>query len=192
MKRSPVSHLSSKRFRLASPLANRGFTLIETMVVLTTLAVLAAWAVPNMARFVNQRRVETVALRLSDDLQFARSEALRRNARVLFCNGASGTDCEAVVAASAWSAGWRVCYDANADNACDTTAANDPNPVRAGAGAPPSVSVSAGPTSRVAFDPVGTITATSFGDFVVASTQYSTIRWTVRFAASGAVTVRKG
>jgi type IV fimbrial biogenesis protein FimT len=192
MTRNPVTHLPEKHHPLATSLAHGGFTLVEVMVVMAILAVLVAWAVPNMARFVNQRRVELLANRLSDDLQFARSEALRRNARVLFCNGAAGNGCDADVAATAWSAGWRVCYDANADNACDTTMPSDPNPVRAGAGAPPTLSVSAGPTSRVAFDPVGTITANSFGDFVVVSTRDASIRWTVRFAASGAVTVRKG
>jgi prepilin-type N-terminal cleavage/methylation domain-containing protein len=192
MKRSFVSHLSSKRFRLASPLANRGFTLIEAMTVIAILAILAALAAPNMSRFVNMRRVESMAFRISEDLQFARSEALKRNARMLLCNDHTATDCVAEPTATSWTKGWRVCYDRDADNACDTSAATDPNPVRVTTAALEGITVSAGPTSRLRFDPVGTITSDNFDDFVVASKQDSSIRWTVRFAAAGSVVVRKG
>jgi prepilin-type N-terminal cleavage/methylation domain-containing protein len=169
-----------------------GFTLIEVMTVLAILAILAALAGPDMARFVNMRQVETVAFRLSEDLQFARSEALKRNARVLLCNGAAASDCEAAPTATSWANGWRICYDRDADGACDTGTAQDPNPMRVTPGASASARVTSGPTSRLTFDPVGTITASNLGDFAVVSVRDTAIRWTVRMAASGSVVVRKG
>lgn len=62
--------------------AVRGFTLLELIVALVVLAILAAVAVPSMSSFFARKRVEGVATELATDLQYARSEAVQRNATV--------------------------------------------------------------------------------------------------------------
>jgi type IV fimbrial biogenesis protein FimT len=59
-----------------------GFTLIEMMVVVALAAVLVAVAAPSFSDFLSKRRVEGVAAELVTDLQYARSEAVARNANV--------------------------------------------------------------------------------------------------------------
>jgi type IV fimbrial biogenesis protein FimT len=173
-----------KRFRA------QGFTIIELMVVVAILATLAAMAAPSMSQFAAARRTEDIARRLGEDMAFGRSEAVKRNVPVLLCANTSGA-CAATPAAADWAQGWRVCYDLNADGACDTTAATDPNPMRAQAAVATTQSFT-GPQSRVRFNPDGSLTATDLASFTVVGTGTTASRWLVRIAASGAVTVRKG
>ena len=72
---------------------HRGFTLIELMVVVALGAILLMLAAPSFTNFLAKRRVEGVASELATDLQYARSEAVQRNAvvRVIF-----GTSCYAI------------------------------------------------------------------------------------------------
>ena len=67
-----------------------GFTLLELIVVVAVAAVLVSLAAPSFREFFAKRRVEGVASELNTDLQYARSEAVARNAvvRITF-----GTNC---------------------------------------------------------------------------------------------------
>lgn len=180
----PMSPTSSHGFK------QRGFTLIEAMTAVAILAILASIALPGMAQFLAARRVEDAARRIGEDLAFARNEAVKRNSPVLMCAGASGA-CEDAPATTDWATGWRVCYDPNADGACEATDAKDPNPMRTISAVTNTITVT-GPTSRLSFNPNGTITSTNFTQFTVASTSATTSNWTVRIAASGAISVRRG
>ncbi|HEY2929577.1 GspH/FimT family pseudopilin [Piscinibacter sp.] len=64
------------------PSTARGFTLIELMVVVALTAVILSLAAPSFSNFLAKRRVEGVASELVTDLQYARSEAVQRNANV--------------------------------------------------------------------------------------------------------------
>lgn len=72
-----------------------GFTLVELMVVVALAAVVLTLAAPSFSSFFAKKRVEGVLSELVTDLQYARSEAVARNApvRVTF-----GTLCYVVTA----------------------------------------------------------------------------------------------
>lgn len=57
----------------------RGLTVIELMVVVALLGVLVALAAPSMRDMISVQRVRGVNAELVTDLQYARSEAARRN-----------------------------------------------------------------------------------------------------------------
>lgn len=60
----------------------RGFTIIELMIVISIVAVLASWALPNLRDLVLRTRLKSAASDLHTSLLFARSEAIKRNAPV--------------------------------------------------------------------------------------------------------------
>jgi len=67
----------------------RGFTLIELMVVVAIAVILLTLAAPSFTGYMNKKRVEGVAAELATDIQFARTEAVARNApvRITFGTG---------------------------------------------------------------------------------------------------------
>jgi type IV fimbrial biogenesis protein FimT len=87
-----------------------GFTIIELMITILVLAVLISLGAPNLYQMIVNNRLTTEVNSLVAGLQYARSEALRRNTVVTI--GASSTD---------WSSGWNVWIDTDADNAVDGT-----------------------------------------------------------------------
>lgn len=171
---------------------HHGFSLVELMLVVAVLGVLAALAGPSLGTFVAARRVEDAARRLGEDMALGRNEAVKRNTAVLLCADASVTDSSCMTAPTAadWAKGWRVCYDANDDGVCDSTSSSDPNPVRVQTKLDSSLNFS-GPATRVRFNPNGSVTATAYTAFTVGSTRAGSSSWAVRFAASGAMSVRK-
>lgn len=66
------------------PARAAGFTLIELLVGLTLMALLLTLAAPNLSQWLTNARIRTTAEALVSDLQFAKSEAVRRNTLVRF------------------------------------------------------------------------------------------------------------
>ena len=79
-------NMSQRRSICLKPGANRGFTLIELMVVVAVIGVIALVAIPGMQMLTNASRLNGAASELTAALQLARSEAVRRNARVTVCS----------------------------------------------------------------------------------------------------------
>ena len=76
------------------PRRGTGFSLIELMVVVAVVAILAVVAYPSLTSVINSNRLSSNANELVASLQFARSEAIRRNARVSVCGSSNGTTCD--------------------------------------------------------------------------------------------------
>jgi type IV fimbrial biogenesis protein FimT len=125
--------------------AHRGFTLIEAMVVIAIASILVAVAVPGFRDVLAKRRVEGVVSELMTDLQYARSEAVARNAGVRITLGSG-------------------CYTVHLDSAtsasCTNAAGSSVNPPSAlikGVQLPSTAVVSmaaAGSVTRITFEPV--------------------------------------
>src|SRR5436190_23104803 len=97
-----------------TPRRTRGFTAVEILMALAVLGILAALAAPSFRDFANEQRLSSAVGGLAADLQFARTEAIKRNARVLMCARTPGaTSCAGT---ATWQNGWVVCYDADGDD----------------------------------------------------------------------------
>lgn len=94
---------------------DRGFTLIEMMVTVVLLAVLIALVTPSFRDLLRDNRAATQANALVGSLMLARSEAIKRNARVVVCRSDTGTSC----AGTEWEDGWLVWPDTDRDGALD-------------------------------------------------------------------------
>jgi type IV fimbrial biogenesis protein FimT len=129
-----------------------GFTLMELMVVISIVAIMAAIAAPSFRDFINQNRLATVKTLLSNDINMARSEAIRSNVRYVVCPiNAGGTDCDA---GSNWASnGWWVCPASGVGCSSAANAVAVRPPVANGIG----ITGSAG--GGVIFTPIGTATA---------------------------------
>jgi type IV fimbrial biogenesis protein FimT len=69
---------------LSAPRGSRGMTLIEIVIGLAIMAFLMLLAAPEFSAWVTNARVRTTAESVLNGLQYARSEAVARNARVRF------------------------------------------------------------------------------------------------------------
>lgn len=84
----------------APPRHQTGLTLIELLVVIAIAAIVLGIGVPSLQSSILANRLASQANEFHTALQFARSEALRRNAAVSLSHlGAAGSN--------DWSSGWR-------------------------------------------------------------------------------------
>ena len=95
------------RFRFASTRIERGFTLIELMMVLVIIAVLLGVAGPAFQESLRRSRLQSSLNDTVSMLSFARSEAVSRNGPVAACASTDGASCSG----SAWESGWLVFVD---------------------------------------------------------------------------------
>jgi len=165
-----------------------GFTLIELIIVMAIVCIFLALGMPSFLDFTRNVRAGSMMGALTNDIQLARSESVKRNARVLFCARANPTSnaCIGVPTTAAWSNGWLVCHDSDADGACDATTANDPNPIKV-QGAPPAPLVVVGPAATLVMFPVGNASANS----TFTLTGGNAIVRTATIAPSGSVVITK-
>ena len=83
---------------------SRGFTLVELLITVSILAILLAIAAPSFRDLIQSNRTQTIANDLTTALQFARSEAVKRNVKVDICR----RNQNACADATDWGNGWLV------------------------------------------------------------------------------------
>ena len=96
--------------------ATRGFTLVELMIVLAVAAILLGTAVPAFTGLIRSSALASATNDLFAAFLVARSEAVKRNARVAVCKSANGAAC---AQSGGWEQGWIVFHDANNNGARD-------------------------------------------------------------------------
>lgn len=95
----------------------RGVTLIELMVVVSIIGVLLAWVVPSFNFIIQRNRISSEINGFVGDLQFARSEAIKRGQPVTLCPAnAAANGC---ANSATWNSGWIVFNDPNANQTVD-------------------------------------------------------------------------
>ena len=82
-----------------------GFTLIELMVTLTVIVVLGMVAVPSFNQAFLGNRLTGYANSFAASANYARSEAIKRNATVTLCRSVDGSAC---ASSGGWQQGWIV------------------------------------------------------------------------------------
>lgn len=93
----------------------RGFTLIELMVVIIIAAILLTIAVPSFSTLIKRNNVDSLQSKFSSSLSTARTEAASRNRIVSICGSVTETDCTG----GSWNDGWIIFEDLDGDGDFD-------------------------------------------------------------------------
>lgn len=103
----------------------KGFTLIELMIGLALAAIIVTMAAPSFNSAMKKNKIVAETNELIADINFARSEAVKRSTPVVLCRSASPSNASPTCGgtASNWSSGWLVFADTDGDNSY--TAADD-------------------------------------------------------------------
>lgn len=177
-----------------------GFTLVEMMIAVVIMAILLAVAMPGFQTFIQNTQIRTAAESMVAGLNLARTEALRRNARVSLWVVDQVT---AACARSSTGSSWVVSVDDPAGN-CAAASSETTSPrivqSRSGKDGSSSVNVTAwdepgAATSCITFNGFGGVEATCTGggrpigrmSFVSAAAPDSTRTLEVRVATGGAI-----
>ena len=86
----------------------RGFTLVELLVVITMMGILVVLAVPSFTSFLARRSVSSAIGDLAADFRYARTLALQRSMAIGICRSSDGATC---ATSGSWSDGWIIFED---------------------------------------------------------------------------------
>lgn len=85
----------------------KGFTLIELLITLVVLAIIISLAAPGFRIQILNSKTTAMGETLGNTLGFARTEALKRKARVTVCGSSDGENCDS----ADWTKGLLVMVD---------------------------------------------------------------------------------
>lgn len=120
MDKPSAAPIVSMHGRMAPPFPKsspRGATLIELLVALAIVALLAMVGAPSMAAIMDSVKLSSASNAFLSYLHLARSEAIKRNSRVVLCKSADAVSC---VTSGGWEQGWLVFHDANKNAVLDS------------------------------------------------------------------------
>ncbi|MEJ2669864.1 MAG: GspH/FimT family pseudopilin [Gammaproteobacteria bacterium] len=83
-----------------------GMSLIELMATLAIAAILTAMAIPGYSTFIMNNRAVATFNTFTSALQYARSEAIRRNTNITVCASQDFLNCGP---SNEWEKGWIIC-----------------------------------------------------------------------------------
>lgn len=115
---------------------NRGFTLLELLVTISVAAIILSYGVPGFMDVVRNGRAATNANDFVTAISIARSEAVKRGARVTVCASNNETTCS-----GDWNDGWIVFADGAATDDADPPVVDEVLRVWAAPGGAPSIDV---------------------------------------------------
>ena len=95
--------------------ADRGFTLVELMIVLALLSLLLSLGLPAFQQLQISTRIQVQVHRLLASIVLTRSEAIKRNLPVVMCATPNGDECSGVFAD-----GWMIFVDSDSDRQRDS------------------------------------------------------------------------
>jgi type IV fimbrial biogenesis protein FimT len=95
-----------------------GFSMIELMIALAIFGLLLGFGVPSYGHWIASRQVANHAEYLTETLNVARSEAVKRGMRVNLCKSRDRRQCDD---AATWDAGWIMFADENRDGSIEST-----------------------------------------------------------------------
>ena len=98
--------------------SNRGFTLIELMLVVAVLGIIVLIAAPSFQRAIHSNQLRTETSRLLSALNLARSEAISRNAIVSLCPSRYASDGVAACSKT-YADGWIIFTNSDRDRVVD-------------------------------------------------------------------------
>lgn len=103
--------------------SQHGVSLVELLAAIIVAGILLGVAVPGMQGTLVRSEVRNEAIRLMADIQYARSEAVKRHAAINLCrsksagDGCTGADCDCIngLAQRQWDNGWLIYVSSGAD-----------------------------------------------------------------------------
>lgn len=141
--------------RRRAPVRQRGFTIIEIMLVIVLMAVMILLAAPSMRTMVISNQIRSFNSSLLNDMALSRSESSRRSQRVVMCPSNDQNSC---TAGSAWTEGWIAFIDADSNGTRNTGGTSEPI-LRVKDSAPTSIQVSAVGVTDIRFRSIGVVDA---------------------------------
>lgn len=93
-----------------------GFSVIELLTVMAVASISLVVVAPSLRQLSANWQLKTAANSLYYSLLLARSEAIKRNERVVLCKSADGNTCDT---SGGWQQGWIVFVDSNNNTKVD-------------------------------------------------------------------------
>jgi type IV fimbrial biogenesis protein FimT len=101
----------------APPQSQRGFTMVELMIVVVIMGIVVALALPSMQTAILSNKLSSYSQNFTASVGMAKSEAIKRNKAIKLCRTSDGTACAST---GNFQQGWMVFQDTDNDGTVDS------------------------------------------------------------------------